>query len=458
MRQHRSRYHGPRARRWASTAAAAAVAALAAAALSACGSPNAVNQAATTAPSTFQAVKQVSGSPITVWVDSTRLPGVEQYQKTHPNVKLDIVTYNGDASGSNYLQTKIELFNRAGSGWPDVVFSEEYNDASWSTESGIDWVAPLNEGLVSKPTLDNFAPNALAPCTTGGNVYCLRNDVGQNLLWYNATLMKKFGYQVPTTWEQYEALGAEVAKQHPGYITGSVGDPWTPEVYFWASQCPANQITGNTVSVSTSSPDCTKMAKLLDAGVANKSLTTQSAFADSFVKQYAAKTLMLIGPSWYGQYVFNAALHVPSGEVAAAAPLTWAGQTTPTTGDVGGGIWMVSKHSKNLSAAVALAQYMATSNAYQLTAPTYPAYQPAAKAWLAAQAKEHYFAGNVSSVFTQAATEIWGGWGSGRYSQENIWAATMVPQITNGATITSLLGTWQTAIENQAKSFGYQVG
>jgi ABC-type glycerol-3-phosphate transport system substrate-binding protein len=445
----------PRRARWAS---AAVLAALAGAALSACGTANSPDQAAAAAPSTFQAVKQASGSPITVWVDSTRLPGVQQYAKAHPNVKLNIVTYNGDANGSNYLQTKIELFNRAGSGWPDVVFSEEYNDASWSTQSGTDWVAPLNKGLVPQATLDNFAPNTLAPCTTGGNVYCLRNDVGQNLLWYNASLMKKFGYQVPTTWEQYEALGAEVAKQHPGYIIGSVGDPWTPEVYFWASQCPANQITGNTVSVSTSSPDCTKMASLLDAGVANKSLTTQSAFADSFVKQYAAKTLMLIGPSWYGQYVFNAALHVPAGQVAAAAPLTWAGQTTPTTGDVGGGIWMVSKYSKNLSAAVALAQYMATSNAYQLTAPTYPAYQPAAAAWLAAQAKEHYFGGNVSSVFTKAATEIWGGWGSGRYSQENIWAATMVPQITNGKTISSLLGTWQTAIEDQAKSFGYQVG
>jgi multiple sugar transport system substrate-binding protein len=457
MRQHTSKDHGPRARRWA-PAAVLAAAALTLAGLSACGSPNGVNQAATSAPSTFQAVKQASGSPITVWVDSTRLPGVQQYQKTHPNVKLNIVTYNGDANGSNYLQTKIELFNRAGSGWPDVVFSEEYNDASWSTESGIDWVAPLNQGLVPQSTLDNFAPNTLAPCTVAGDVYCLRNDVGQNVLWYNTALMKKFGYQVPTTWQQYEALGAEVAKQHPGYITGSVGDPWTPEVYFWASQCPANQITGNTVSVNTGSSDCTKMAKLLDAGVANKSLTTQSAFADSFVKQYAAKTLMLIGPSWYGQYVFNAALHVPAGQVAAAAPLTWAGQTTPTTGDVGGGIWMVSKYSKNLSAATALAQYMATSNAYQLTAPTYPAYQPAATAWLAAQAKQHYFAGDVSSVFTKAATEIWGGWGSGRYSQENIWAATMVPQITNGKTISSLLGTWQTAIEDQAKSFGYQVG
>jgi ABC-type glycerol-3-phosphate transport system substrate-binding protein len=445
--------------RWA---AAAAIAFLAAAGLAACGSPNAVNsQAGTSASassSAFHPVKQDSSAPITVWVDSTRLPGVKAYQQSHPGVKLNIVTYNGDANGSNYLQTKVELFNRAGSGWPDVVFSEEYNDAAWSTEPGIDWVAPLNQGLVPQSTLANFAPNALAPCTSGGNVYCLRNDIGQNMVWYNSALMKKFGYQVPTTWEQYQALGAEVAKQHPGYIIGSVGDPWTPEVYFWASQCPANQISGNTVSVNTGSPDCTKMAKLLDAGVANKSLTTQSAFADSFVKQYAAKTLMLIGPSWYGQYVFNAALHVPAGQVAAAAPLSWSDQATPSTGDVGGGIWMVSKNSANLKAAVALARYMSTDNAYQLTAPTYPAYQPAATAWLAAQAKQHYFAGDVTGVFTKAATEIWGGWGSGRYSQENIWAASMVPQITSGKTISSLLGTWQTAIENQARSFGYTVG
>ena len=453
MRHTTKRAYSRRSAMWA----LALVAVLAATGLSACAKATSPTQAASSAPSTFQPVSQSSSAPITVWVDSTRLPGVQAYQKTHPNVKLNIVTYNGDAEGSNDLQTKIELYNRAGSGWPDVVFSEEYNDAAWSTTGATDWTAPLNQGLVPQSTLDNFAPNALAPCTVGGNVYCLRNDIGQNLVWYNAKLMKQFGYQVPTTWEQYEALGAEVAKQHPGYITGSVGDAWTPEVYFWASQCPANQISGNTVSVNTGSPNCTKMAKLLDAGVANKSLTTQSAFATSFVKQYAAKTLMLIGPSWYGQYVFNAALKVPAGEVAAAAPLAWAGPGTPTTGDVGGGIWMVSKHSKNLAAAVTLAEYMSTSNAYQLTAPTYPAYQPAATAWLAAQAKQHYFAADVSGVFTRAASEIWGGWGSGRYSQENIWAATMVPQITNGMTISSLLGTWQTAIENQAQSFGYQV-
>src|ERR1700747_2020661 len=151
-----TRKHRRPAVRWVT---AAVLTALAAAGLSACGSPNAVNSqtgASSSASASFHAVKQDSGAPITVWVDSTRLPGVQAYQQTHPGVKLNIVTYNGDANGSNYLQTKVELFNRAGSGWPDVVFSEEYNDAAWSTESGIDWVAPLNEGLVPQSTLDNF--------------------------------------------------------------------------------------------------------------------------------------------------------------------------------------------------------------------------------------------------------------------------------------------------------------
>ena len=40
-------------------------------------------------------------------------------------------------------------------------------------------------------------------CTVNGSVYCLRNDLAQNVLWYNKTLMDKWGYQVPATWEQY---------------------------------------------------------------------------------------------------------------------------------------------------------------------------------------------------------------------------------------------------------------
>jgi multiple sugar transport system substrate-binding protein len=64
----------------------------------------------------------------------------------------------------------------------------------------------------------------MAGCTINGTVYCLRNDLAQNLFWYNSALMKQFGYSVPTTWQQWQALGEQVAAHHPGYLVGSAGD------------------------------------------------------------------------------------------------------------------------------------------------------------------------------------------------------------------------------------------
>ncbi|MES4907724.1 MULTISPECIES: hypothetical protein [unclassified Streptomyces] len=43
-----------------------------------------------------------------------------------------------------------------------------------------------------------FAEGANDVCTVSGTVYCLRNDLSQAVLWYNAPLLKKFGYRVPT--------------------------------------------------------------------------------------------------------------------------------------------------------------------------------------------------------------------------------------------------------------------
>src|SRR6201996_5521810 len=373
-----SRITGGR-RRLRATLAAAAVAAVA---LAGCASVNATSTGSSSS-SAFPEAKQVPGSTITVWTDSTRLPFVQEYAKEHPNVKLNIVTYDGDANGSTYLQTKVQLFDRTGKGWPDVVFASP-TDVTWAsvptTPGAQAFAAPVNQ-LVPTSILDNFAKGSLSPCQVGGQTYCLRNDIAQVVLWYNKTLMDKWGYQVPTTWEQYQALGEEVAKQHPGYVIGSIGDTNSDESYFWSSECPAQDlVSGSTLEVDLSSPDCTRMANLLDPLIADKSISTQGFFDQGF---NGSKVLMAVGPSWEGQYLFNTAFKTPAGEMAAAAPLKWAGQSTASTGDVGGGIWMVSSHSQNLKAAVAFAEWMTTNTGILADAPPSPAYVPGAKAWLA---------------------------------------------------------------------------
>lgn len=410
----------------------------------------------------FTEAKQVKNSAITVWVDATRLPAAKAFEKAYPKVKINVVTYDGAANGSNSFQTKMQLFDRAKKGWPDVVWSTQDNDSAWASQASAGeqpFAAVLNKGLVASSTLSGFATGALNPCTVNGKVYCLRNDLAQNVLWYNKTLMDNFGYTIPTTWEQYEALGAEVAKDHPGYIIGAAGDSWTPEIYMWASKCQANDVTAiRSVTVDTTSADCTRMAKLLDAGIANKSMTLDSVFSPAFLKAYTGKVLMMPGPAWYSGAVFDSptGLNVPAGQIGAAAPLAWSGEKA-VTGDVGGGTWFISSHSQNIATAEKFAQFVTTADNYQVDlAPGLPAYSAAATKWVAKQVASGYFVDDLSQV-TKSASQIWSGWGSPTFSQEAIWAKTITPGVSGGQTIVSLLPAWGTAIKNQAQVDGYTV-
>ncbi|SPE99813.1 ABC transporter substrate-binding protein [Streptomyces sp. MA5143a] len=403
----------------------------------------------------FAQAPQKDGA-LTVWVDATRMDAAKLYQKLHPEVKLDIVSYDGDANGSNYLQTKVQLFNRTGKGWPDVVFSSQNNETSWAVDAG--FAAPLNKGLIPEPTLGKFAKGANDVCTVDGTVYCLRNDLSQAVLWYNAPLMKKFGYTVPTTWEEYQKLGTKVAKEHPGYLVGDAGDSFTPEIYLWASKCGANHITGpKSVSVNTTSEACTRMAKLLDVLIKNKSMSISGVFSTDFGKNQADKVLLMPGPAWFGGAVFKDTLKVPGKQIAVAPIPQWQGDGAPSTGNVGGGTWLLSQHSTHLKAATDFLTWVTTDNAYQgEKAPGFPAYAPAAEAWLKGQDASGYFASDLGAL-SAASSQVWPGWGSGQFSQEAIWAATVKPGLTQGKSIVSMLPAWQDSIVQHAKSNGYKV-
>jgi len=88
------------------------------------------------ASATSGAASSPASGSITVWVDAVRIPVAKLYVKTHPNVHVNLVTYDGDGNGATTMQTKIQLWNRTGKGWPDVVFSSQNNEASWAVDAG----------------------------------------------------------------------------------------------------------------------------------------------------------------------------------------------------------------------------------------------------------------------------------------------------------------------------------
>lgn len=411
----------------------------------------------------FQAAEQVADSPITVWVDAAREPAVTAFEKAHPDIDIELETYDGNAGGSGSFQSKISLMDQAGDGWPDVVFSTQQNDAIWASketpngEQG--FAAPLNEGLLEEDFLDGFAPGANDIATIDGTLYGLRNDLAQTVFYYDQQLLDEFGYEVPTTWEEYGALGDRLAAEHPGYILGSMGDSFMTYVYYGGSESPVFQSPSAGVFHSdTEDENSVAISKIIDGMLANGTLVQDSFFSADFAAKYADKLVGVPGPVWYTGAIFQGALAVPAGQIGVSAPLKWEGGEA-AAGNVGGGVWYASSHSKNLEAVKTFLEFVTSSDEFQVELSSgYPAYASAAEGWLAKQAETGYFVNDdFEDVMSQAAESVWSGWDVTSWSPETAWAKVVIPGIASGETVESLLPAWQTELENEATVNGYTV-
>jgi ABC-type glycerol-3-phosphate transport system substrate-binding protein len=401
----------------------------------------------------FQATRAASAADtpsLVVWTDATRLPAVQLYAKSHPKVNVKAVTVDVSTQ-----ITKLRLMKSSGQPWPDVI---------WELGMSTGISPQLNYDLdltpyVAKSIVAGFAPGTLNICFSSGKLYCLRSDLAQDVLWYNKTLMKQFGYAVPTTWEQYAALGARVAKEHPGYVIGAFGDQTMIYVYFQASGCPNSQLVAqNTVRINLADPMCMRAANLLDPLLANGTIPKTGPYDAEYTKKYGLtdKVLMMPHASWFGPYIFKPAYKVPNGQVAAAPPLRWADEKTNWAGDVGGGAWSASRLTKYPQAAADLITWLTTSNDYQATAPTYPAYRPAAAAWANTIAHDPFYASNPFPVLQQAASLIRPGWDDIRYNLNSV-NSSIVAAVQGGTPLAKAFPAAQQQLESLAKLSGYIV-
>jgi ABC-type glycerol-3-phosphate transport system substrate-binding protein len=406
--------------------------------------------------------KTTAGS-ITVWVDAVRLPVAKLYIKTHPKVHVNLVTYDGDGNGATTMQTKIQLWNRTGHGWPDIIFSEQANDPVWMGQKPFDFAMDLH-GVFPKSLLKGWPSPSLAQCTVNGRLVCLQDNLAQEVLYVNQKLMKQFGYQVPKTWQEWAALGQKVAAQHPGYIIGNIGDSYGAWLYLWADQCPISQVVGkNTVKINASDVHCTRMANLLDPLIKSGVVPAESVFTADFATKWGGdndKILLMPGPVWYAKDIFGGTLKVPAGELTAALPLRWNNEPL-VTGQVGGGPWIVSRHTKNVGAAIDFVKYATTSPAVKskvnALSPGYPSYAPMAAKWLTALNKDPYFAAPEGPAMKAAANLVWKGWNMVTYPDQPVWSNAVVTQLVAGKSLSSLLPDLGKGLSQNAQAAGYKV-
>ncbi|MGC9348836.1 MAG: extracellular solute-binding protein, partial [Anaerolineae bacterium] len=223
-------------------------------------------------------------APIEVWVDSTRLEAMDMWAELYPD-KADLVNVSQYDRGA--FPNQVLFFNNVGEGWPDVIFAEP-RYVSQLADAAHNFPADLRP-WVAQEVIDNFIPGSLDPCIIDGKIYCLRNDLAQGILYYNVPLMEEYGYEVPETWDEYVAIGEDIAANGHDLIIGAMGDVWSLQMYLAASECPITERRSLTqFCANATHENCVRAAEMVDYLVDLGVLSTMRPLDPAFVEQYVA--------------------------------------------------------------------------------------------------------------------------------------------------------------------------
>ena len=391
---------------------------------------------------------------LNVWSDTPRLTMFDLYDQTHDNVTLNVTTV-----APADLIAKIQLALQAKSEIPDVIFMSSIDYSAQLSTRRSNYLMDLTD-KVPQALQDEFYPNGNSPCHVNGKLLCLRNDLAHMIVWYDKDAMAALGKAVPTTWEEFEALGAELGPQ--GYALGTGVESFPLLAYLVSDGCQiAMPVEGkdDTLKIDLTTESCLKPARMVDAMLANGSLTKVGPFEPDFVAlAKSGKVPLMIGPTWFGEYVIKPTYEWPAGKLAAALPLKWADQEQPLTWSWGGGTYGGWKDTAHPAEVVDLIQWMATDVANQTNAVTLPAHRPSAEAWGERLKADSYYADpNVFAVEAEAAQYSHPGYTALRIDVAGAIAKTIVQPLASGGTVEGGLAALQTELVNLAKLNGYQV-
>ena len=212
--------------------------------------------------------------------------------------------------------------------------------------------------------------------------------------------------------------------------------------------------------IDLSDPTCVRATELLTKMYDGGALSTQGIF-DGDAAAAGANLVMSPGAVWWGNYLFRDTWKIPAGQMTAVAPLTWEGESEPSTGNEGGGLWGVSSHikGKQLENALTFATFVATDPAWQVDLSTgLPGYGPVQDPWLAKIESDAYFTEipTVQQAFKDAASAV-NPYSYMLYDTGSVWTETVSPTLIAGGSMEEAIAAFGDELVNQAKSVGYTV-
>jgi multiple sugar transport system substrate-binding protein len=391
---------------------------------------------------------------VLVWTDAVRQPGFEAYRDS----VADTVDVTVELVAQAEILPKIQLANQAGSGHPDVVFAQPNEIAIYQSPQ-VNYAMEWTPELAGEGFLEGFG-NANSWCVIDGKTWCVKNDLAQTVLWYDAVTFEELGLTPPTTMDEFAATALTL--KEAGYSSGAIGDQIFYAAYLWPSGCPVADVRSSTeLYINSQDPKCTRVAELVQPLVDAGALDRRSPFDAGFAAEIAGgKVAMTLGPSWYGDFVIRTPAPSwahPAGRIAAAPMPKWEGDDVAYSGEWGGGIFVAFQGSKYPQAAIDTLKWMVSDPEHVKSGPTFPAYGPANEIWTARVADDDYYVGDVGDAMTVQSQLIRPNVGPVRYPLDAEIGATLSTMIRNGEPIQAAIDALAQQSANLAQTVGYSV-
>lgn len=392
-----------------------------------------------------------------VWGDPVREPFYQAFDEARDDIELEFVSI-----AKNEAIAKLQLALQTGEGIPDAIFLQDTNFAAQLSTRRVNYLMDLSDE-VNQATVEGFYPTSNSVCEPGdGTLICLRNDIAHFMLWYNKPLMDKLGLKVPTTWEEYESVGAAAAANDSGIVSGGVAMHIPLMNFLYSNGCNLAVPTEgdpNTLKINATAPQCVEAAQLVDRMLDAGSLARVAPFDPEFIELAKAdKLLMIPGPTWFGEYIIKRRYEFAEGMTGVGMTPKWESQDQPLAWSWGGGMWGGWKDTPHREEVLDLLTFVTTDNAVNSNAVTMPAYQPASVEWGSKfNASGYYATEDAYETMVEAANYGHPGYVSLRIDARSSFTKAVVNDLASGASFESLLPQLQEEFVNAAKLARYNV-
>jgi multiple sugar transport system substrate-binding protein len=270
---------------------------------------------------------------LTYWSWDTFAPTLaKMYEKTHPNVTINVVNTGSDTAEYTKLRTAV----LAHTGVPDII-DMEYPEmrAFETTNSLLDLSTYGANSIESK-----FIPWVWGQVSSNGQVYGIPLATGQMGLLYRNDLLAKYKIAVPTTYAQFATAAAKFHAADPNaYLTDFAPNDYNAFMgLIWqAGARPFNQTGKTSWDINLASPQIQQVANYWARLIANGSVAVDPDYTTDWYQGMSnGKYASWLVAAW-GPYFLTSVAKNTSGHWRAAGLPQWTAGANVSGNEGGGG-------------------------------------------------------------------------------------------------------------------------